>query len=202
MFTFAFCGAGWNPAHRLVIGPAALTGRLSGASRTHRLLKRVAFRTVAFRFEIPLITNTTATVSTHFSPEGAFAFLPDGKTALVSDGITVSVYGTAKGSKIRDLPDSRLVRRLSLSSDGKKLVTATLNGEISFWDLPSGRKTWTVPRYGNGRVLSLRFSGRDSRIMAVQSDGSSRFLEAADHFKKPRSHLILPPDSYLLTPDS
>jgi WD40 repeat protein len=120
-----------------------------------------------------------ADVPTHFPPAGAGAFLPDGKSMAITDGANVSLYETEKGKKVRELPNSNGVRKLAVSSDGKKLVAATLDGELALWDIGSGRALWKLPRHGNGQVVSLRFTEKDARIYAVQSDGTSQFLDAA-----------------------
>jgi hypothetical protein len=121
--------------------------------------------------------KTSGAVDTHFSARGAIAFLPDGKSAVISTGVAVSVYDLTTSLRKRDLPDTAGVRRLAVSSDGKRVLTAGFTGEVALRDLDSGRILWKLPRHGNGQVLSVRLFDHDRRALVVQSDGSSRFLD-------------------------
>src|SRR5262249_11430443 len=81
--------------------------------------------------------------------------------------------------KLRELPNSAGIRRLAVSNDGKKLIAATIGGELMLWDMEPTRRVWTTARRGNGQILSVRFTDSDKRIFAVHSDGASLFLDAA-----------------------
>ena len=123
--------------------------------------------------------KTVRTFLSKFPSRGALAFTPDGKSALLADGTSVSAYDSATGEKQFDLPDSRLVRRLAVSADGSRLLTATVNGEVIFWDLPARKPLWKLPTMGAGRVVSLGFLSAEHRLFVGFADGASRFLDAA-----------------------
>ena len=114
---------------------------------------------------------------------------PDGSIAVASawDG-TARVYDLATRSEIMRLPHRANVNAVAFSQDGKTLYTAAYNGEVTAWDLETGRVLRPVYAHGWGvnaiAVLSknrLAFGGLDGSFGIIElSSGTVAQLAKSD----------------------
>ncbi len=113
---------------------------------------------------------------------GIARFLPPGDTVVASneDG-SVYVWDWRAGGPVRRLTGFRgfvTVTDLQLSSDGRRIVTATSDRVARIWDVATGAERGTL-RGHTGVVYSARFSS-DGRFMVTSSaDGSARIWDAS-----------------------
>ena len=124
--------------------------------------------------------SRTFQIPAQFGPRGMAAFTADGRSVLLSDGAGVAIYDMGSLEKRIELKGAGPVRRLAVSPDGRRVLLASLRGGLALWDLASQITVWQTPPRGNGDIKSIQFLPDGKHVFASQSDGTSRFLAAAD----------------------
>jgi RNA polymerase sigma factor (sigma-70 family) len=103
---------------------------------------------------------------------------PDGRTVAVADGNRIILLDAqTKRIIARTEAHAEPVGWLVFSPDGKRLVSGGRDRVILFWDVPSGKqiRQLVVP---NNAPTTVRFSPDGRTIIAVESDGTQREIDA------------------------
>lgn len=119
-----------------------------------------------------VITQQTGSVSREVpSPVYALAWTPDGR-AIVSSGYGGAVVVRQHDGSTRTVAstgDLGVVQALSISDDGKRLLTATTTQKVHVWNLP--RRVWLEAMTGHeARVAGVAFL-HGHRAVSVGEDG-------------------------------
>eukprot|EP00903_Cladosiphon_okamuranus_P017749 g16338.t1 len=69
------------------------------------------------------------------------------------------------------------VSALTVSANGKWLVSASVSGVVYVFDLVGLRHHWTVPSFSTNRVVGVRFHSRDDILVCVDSSNRFRLLD-------------------------
>jgi WD40 repeat protein len=118
------------------------------------------------------------------SPSGIFSqfavFSPDQKEiATISNGAAV-IWDAALTRPITVLRNERgPFTAVAFSPDGSRIVTGSLNSEVSIWDAHTGGELATQLISRTRRVNSVAFSPDSSRIVATSLDKVVRILDGA-----------------------
>jgi WD40 repeat protein/serine/threonine protein kinase len=109
----------------------------------------------------------------HTADVSAVVFSPDGtKLASSSWDKTARVWDASTGAELARYENEGPVYDLTFSESGKTLVTATAEGDISFFDLPSKKSTKKL-RGHDGAVYGVAFSG-PKELVSGGKDGTVR----------------------------
>jgi WD40 repeat protein len=101
-----------------------------------------------------------------FSPEGAMLVAPGIRGTVVSN-LTTGARHVLEGQ-----PDD--VFKFALSTDGKRFVSSTVNGNVPIWDMTSGKISCQLPaRHGQG-AATLMFSHDDTRSLTGDQEDTIR----------------------------
>ena len=111
---------------------------------------------------------------------------PDGALIACSCGPTIYVWRAISGTKIfESIPRSArnmisMISCLTFSPDSKLVVSGSENGEISWWDLDSGREVLATGRIRGctARILSVHATADGSQIISVGKDWFIRIWDA------------------------
>ena len=88
-------------------------------------------------------------------------------------------WDTASGKELLALKGHNdLIRSVTYSSDGQRIVTGSQDRTAKVWDAASGQELLTLKGHG-GMVLSLAFSPDGQRIVTGSDDGTAKVWEAA-----------------------
>ena len=94
---------------------------------------------------------------------------------LVAPGIRgtgVSNLTTGARHVLEGQPDD--VFKFALSTDGKRFVSSTVNGNVPIWDMTSGKISCQLPaRHGQG-AATLMFSHDDTRSLTGDQEDTIR----------------------------
>jgi WD40 repeat protein len=137
------------------------------------------------RVNLYLLDPETGFVRTKlaFLPESvirAMKFSPDGQMLAVSAGRSPQLFAVATGDRILQLRGhQRAVRGLAFSSDGRTLLTASLDGTVKAWEPSTGRLRQTL-EWDIGPLTALAVApdgltaataGESGRIVVWDLDG-------------------------------
>jgi serine/threonine protein kinase/WD40 repeat protein len=132
-------------------------------------------------------------------------FSSDGRWLAATGGKEVHVFDTSTWAQVCSIPR---VRRLAFDPTGARLVTGSIDGDASIWEIPSGTRIRRLREFGeavdavavspDGRLvvaasrdgavqiwhagsgeLQSQFNPRHSRILAVEFDRTSKLTLAA-----------------------
>jgi WD40 repeat protein/tRNA A-37 threonylcarbamoyl transferase component Bud32 len=158
---------GKHTALTLVTGPAG--------SEVH-VLDTIANKPLArFREDGTVIQSTGA------DTEGRFVALSLGRPDRPDDRFAVKVCQVADGKEVLALHyPGKIAHAIALSPDGSRLATASLDGELKVWAVPSGTETASFRLDGDSKrpprphqgPNSATFSVDCRRLGAVNADGT------------------------------
>jgi WD40 repeat protein len=95
----------------------------------------------------------------------ALAFYPDGKRLAGSEAGIVKVWDAATGQELLVIRGHHdVVRALSVSSDGERLLTGSSDGTVKVWDATTGAHIGTITRPPG--MYNVAFS-RDGKQVAI-----------------------------------
>ena len=105
------------------------------------------------------------------------ALSPDGKRCVSADWSVVCVWETATGKLLRRVGGDfgTNLRGMSLSPDGKNVVTLTQEGNVTVWDPESGRE---LRRFACDRFSGMKLAP-DGRTLATVTETAVRLWDAA-----------------------
>jgi serine/threonine protein kinase/WD40 repeat protein len=107
------------------------------------------------------------------------AFTVDDKTLIVSGSDGLIHWVDVATGRVRRTTDSRShVLSLAISSDGRRLATASREGTIRLWDLETGQHRITFKGSDAG-IKCIRFSPDGQVLVAGAGDGSVHLWRAA-----------------------
>jgi WD40 repeat protein len=102
---------------------------------------------------------------------GQIATAHGGLIATASDDHTVRVWDAATGKERLRLPHGHWVRALALSSDGRRLVSSSLDDFVYLWDLQSGNQVYKLPGHGElGGYRAVGFTPDGGRFLSWGDD--------------------------------
>jgi len=110
--------------------------------------------------------------------EAAWAgrFTPDGARVLGGVGSRLLVWNAKTGAIVHDLATNGIVRRISISRDGKKAISSTWDKDVRAWDIVKGKELGGFgmqKSFVNGAALSP-----DGKLVACGgSDGVVRLYD-------------------------
>ena len=102
------------------------------------------------------------------------AFSSDGRWLATSGGNEVRVFDTGTWKQIRSIPR---VRRLAFDPTGPRLVTGSLSGDVSIWEIPSGARIRHLREIGEA-VGVVAFSPDGRLVVAASLDGTAQVWHA------------------------
>jgi len=102
------------------------------------------------------------------------AFSADGHWLATSGGDDVRVFDTGTWTQVRSIPR---VRRLAFDPTGPRLLTGSVNGDVSIWEIPSGARTRHLREIGE-TVDALAFSPDGQLVVAASRDGAEQIWHA------------------------
>ena len=101
----------------------------------------------------------------------------DGSLILTcsSTGLNAEIRSTASGKLLRSFVASDQISSFDLSSDGKRAVIVSVNGEVTTWDTSTGKKLNTLQEAGTRQSYfgDVSFSPSGERLILVTENGSS-----------------------------
>ena len=98
-------------------------------------------------------------------------FSYDGRWLATGAGAGVSVYNTTTWERVQISGND--VTTLSFDPTSQRLATATAQGDVSIWSIPSGERQWHLRESGD-RVLHVAFSPDGRFVVAAGKDGIDR----------------------------
>jgi WD40 repeat protein len=100
----------------------------------------------------------------------AVAFTHDSKQLLVAAGSTIHVWDVAQGNVVRTLTGhGSFVEALSLSPDGKRVLTASADRTVRLWDLATGKELARLEGHTQ-RVGCVAFTTDGNRAVSGGND--------------------------------
>jgi WD40 repeat protein len=106
---------------------------------------------------------------THATGFVEVSFSPDGRWLVAMGGDEVRVFDTATWGLARTLEAAR-VRTFAVDATGSRVVTGTSDGDVSVWELSSGRRIQHLLELGDG-ISRVAYSPDGGTIAAAASDG-------------------------------
>jgi WD40 repeat protein len=118
------------------------------------------------------------------------AYFPDGlRVASASDDRSIRIWDVDTGVLVKQLGESNEVISLSISSDGKRLVSGGLRS-ITVWDCVMWEVVIDVPKRHSGWVRSVAYSP-DASLIATAGDRGEVFVwnsQTGEHVKTMSGH--------------
>jgi WD40 repeat protein len=112
-----------------------------------------------------------------FSPEGRFLVAAGGGQPRKEEEGEVKVYHATTGTVAHDLRGhSATVYDAAISPCGNRLATASADGTVKIWDLPTGQELLTLPC--PGAVGRIAFSPDGLRLAARTLEGDVLLWDA------------------------
>ncbi len=142
------------------------------------------FDTAANKTLAEFRTDTTRIQSTATDAEARYVALSHGWPDRVGEKFHVKIVRTVDRQEVLELKDDGpTAYAVALSPDGSRLATASLDGEVKVWEVPSGKQVAVLRLDGEPRrsttsihgPASLVFSPDGARLAAVHPDGSIGF---------------------------
>jgi WD40 repeat protein len=100
-------------------------------------------------------------------------FNTDGTRLVIWSSQGVSLIDASTGDILSKLEDSMGTSRITLSPNGKLVVTPASDGTARVWETESGHKVATL-RGHSGAVTSATFSGDGSKLVTAAKDATAR----------------------------
>ena len=115
--------------------------------------------------------------------DGSAALSPDGRTVVVlMDGCAnVSVRDSRTGreiARIRQKDGTGSFESAVVSADGRRVLTASLNGLAQTWDASSGKELQRFAGH-SGYVFDAYFASGGTRVVTCGDDATIRLWDAA-----------------------
>jgi WD40 repeat protein len=126
-------------------------------------------------------TDTTAFQSVAADRDGTYVAVAAGRPDRADEKFSVKVYRIDDGKEAMVLSGpGRIAHAVALSPDGTRLATASLDGELKLWEVPSGKEVASIRLDGEGRRPpvphlgpgSVAFSADGRLVAAVNADGT------------------------------
>ena len=118
----------------------------------------------------------TTDVLNHVS---AVAFSPDGDMALTASGFQAILWDIATGREVRRFRGhTNYIESLAFSSDGSRLVTASMDDTARLWDVATGREIRRFEGH-TSTVLRVAFSSDGQRLVTGSLDKTARLWDIA-----------------------
>ena len=112
-----------------------------------------------------------------------------GRPNVPADTFFVKVFRVADQKEVLTLHAAgKMAHALAVSPDGSRMATASLDGELKLWDLPSGQEAASFRLDGDKRrpprphqgPNSVTFSMDGKRVAAVNADGTIGVWDVAN----------------------
>ena len=139
------------------------------------ILDTVANKVIARFASEPLIQSATADLG------GRYVAVSVGDANRADDHFKVKVFRIDDQSEVLSLSGAgRIAHAVALNHDGTRLATASLDGALKIWQVPSGKEVASFRLDGEGRrpprphqgVGSVVFSPDGGQVAAVNKDGT------------------------------
>jgi WD40 repeat protein len=116
--------------------------------------------------------NTGQSLNTlrgHQKEVESIAISPDGKILVSGGGDKLIVWRLGTGEVLREIPQSGFVRFVSISADGKTLVSAHEDNTVKLWNLSNGKLQRTLSGHSDW-VLSVATSPDQQTLITGSKD--------------------------------
>jgi WD40 repeat protein len=103
------------------------------------------------------------------------AFSPDGRRILAGDG-SIRVLDASNGKVVRTFKgDSMAIQALAYANDGRHAISGGQGGTLRFWDIETGKITFSSPQQTSINDIAL---SRDGRLLFVAHIGHVEIWDA------------------------
>lgn len=128
--------------------------------------------------ELASIQNITNTKKISSNVVSALSFSSDGKI-LASGLYEINLVDISSGSKISTITPKKItkIHALSFSEDGKYILAAQANGDISMWQVKTQKKVKVIHQEHLAPTTSLRFSKYGNFIVSTTTDGQLKTFD-------------------------
>ena len=107
-----------------------------------------------------------------------FALSPDGKTLAAGRGERLLLFDVASGKMRHSCKHEKTIINLHFTSDGKKLFTASQEGDIKVWDVAAGKEVRAL--FGRIEDIHQVDLSPDGKLLAVHSDNKVTLWDVAN----------------------
>ncbi|MDZ4793358.1 MAG: caspase family protein [Bacteroidota bacterium] len=126
-----------------------------------------------------LNTGTVTRINHSMTGPKTWAFFsPDNKNIIAWAGKTIEIWNIERKQLITQFEESAYTRWASLSPDGLKIVTSTVDKAITIWDAVSGKKLNTLQGHSS-IVATVSFSPDGRDIVSASYDKTIRIWDAS-----------------------
>ncbi|MCP4700130.1 MAG: hypothetical protein GY862_25250 [Gammaproteobacteria bacterium] len=142
------------------------------AEQAHALLYQVAAHWGNF------LKHKDGVDQAEFSPDGTLLLTRAGDNVYLWDARTYELRRTLQGHQCENLaPQQSCLTHAAFSSNGSRVLTASLDNTARLWDTQSGQSLLVFKGHKN-YVLHAVFSPDESQVLTASEDGTARLWDA------------------------